>query len=120
MMFEIKYSHDYYKMDWPTHTTIRGFNWSKKKEIYVGAIVKETFPSKTNISEILDIWTEPIKNLSLEMLKEDGEYPGHPINSHQEFCDLINSFYPKFYVQCTLDSVKTVIHLIYPARESED
>lgn len=110
-MFAIKYQHNYFKKDEKKHTTIRGLTWYKNGKVKVGELVEEQFPSQTNISKVIDIWTEKLENLSLEFLKEDGEYPGFTINNHEDFCKLINSFLLGFYYQATPQSTKTVIIL---------
>ena len=110
-MFIINYKHDYFKKDKKKHTTIRGYSWSKSKKVKIGDLVKESFPSQTNISKVTHIEVIQLENISLGILKDDGEYPGFTITSHEDFCRLINSFIPKFSVQTAPSSWKTIIFL---------
>lgn len=90
----INFQHKYWKLDNESFSTIRGKSYYEKYE--PGEIVCISLNrEKLGIAQIDLVKIERICDLSLDFLKQDGEYEGFTINSHQEFVDLLNSFYPR-------------------------
>jgi hypothetical protein len=91
MKNSFNFSYRYDKFSDKEFTTIRGS--SAENDYKVGQIVDIKVNRKTiGKVEILKIERKRIKDIPLELLKKDGEYPDHKIHNHQDFIDLINSF----------------------------
>lgn len=106
----LNFNHHYYKLDKEEFTTIRG------KSRFGDFAIGEEFPITLNRKIISNVVLEKkelimIKDLSLDFLKNDGEYEGFTIDSHEGFVDLLNTFRKPFYAQATVDSEVTIFYL---------
>jgi len=105
----IRFAHNYYKLENDKFTTIRGVKYLEQKGKKVGDTFKIITP-KGEFDCILEkIEYRKICNLPLNMLKNDGEYDGFEIKSHQEFVNLLNSFTP--YKNNRLETKKLILYL---------
>ena len=120
----INFKHEYMKLLFPVFPTIRGKSWFKK--IKVGDIrlinVKRChlYDAKLIYKKILRI-----KDISLDFLQWDTSYPAYLgpdaypkptqykiIDDHEQFIDLLNSFYPRnvySQLEASLETEVTVL-----------
>ncbi len=85
------FSHNYYKFERPIFSTIRGTDACLQYKI--GQIVKIKINRRLiGTAKIVNKTQSAIRDISIDFLKMDAEYPGREINSHQDFCDLLNEF----------------------------
>lgn len=109
-MQNINFKHYYLKLYFSEFTTVRGkyqfgnFSVGESVNIYVNKILFCT-------AEITKKELKPLKDLSLEFMKLDGEWKDFKINTKQDFVDLLNSFLPAIYQKATLESEKTILYL---------
>lgn len=107
---KFNFQHDYYKLEKNEFTILRGKTKFKKYNVGEHVVIqkhKRFFCFAVVEKKVL----VPIRELTLEFLKRDGESPGVLIKSHEDFVKLINSFRPPFYHQATLDSLVSVFFL---------
>ena len=103
----INFSHEYNKLNFLIFPTIRGKSWFKK--IKVGDI-RSVHVNRCHLYDAKLIYKKivRIKDISLDFLQWDTAYPiylgpdAYPkpiqyniIADHEEFIDLLNSFYPR-------------------------
>ena len=100
------FSHDYYKLRRPFFTTIRSIKY-KAEPGQIGWItlkIKALF-----LGKIMAYNDMRICDIPLELLKDDAEYPGFSINSHEDFVELLNSFLP--YKSNRLTTIKRIFFI---------
>lgn len=100
------FSKDYTKLSFDVFPTIRSPNYAESRELGIGSRVEIRIKNKTFfLCEIIAIETKKLKNIPLAFLKYDAA--PHPINSHQDFADLINSFTQ--YKNTKVENMKSII-----------
>ncbi len=96
----MNFKHDYDKLERDVFPTVRSKGYMKKHGIgiesfnYHGECCDEVkTPTKTFTAQLIAFEDEPIQHMPLSFLKYDAA--PIPINSHQDFVDLLNSFIPQ-------------------------
>lgn len=110
----IPFYHHYDKFKEPMFTTIRGKTFGKGK-LKVGKSVRcEIFesPKATILAVVEDFKQQVVADIGLDVLAQDGRYPGCEIADHSAFCDLVNSLRKSWMPRLTLDSIVTIITLL--------
>lgn len=106
-MNTINFTHEYDKLYKPTFTTIRGKTWIDKYSVgdEFDIAIKNEFWYR---AEINNIELRRIKDISLEVLKEDVS----PLKceSHDDFIQILNSF-RRFNKLKSVDDIVCVIKL---------
>jgi len=105
----IVFRHRYHKLAQPEFTTIRGKSQFKRRK--VGDRVTIATPDGLFFAEIVALELKRVRDLPLEFLKADAEYPGCVIGRHEHFVNLLNSFRAPAWTRATLDSELTIISL---------
>ena len=111
------FRHAYHKLGRPVFTTIRGKGHFKK--LKVGQRVLLECPSASSggiwrgqaAALVTGLELRRVRELPLELLKADAEWPGNTIGEHQHFINLLNSFRAPAWDRVTMDSELTVITL---------
>jgi len=104
------FSHDYYKLQNDAFTTIRSVYYMNRRGIGIGSKGWITLQNrKLFLAIIMGYKDARICDIPLEVLKNDAEYLGFLIASHQDFVDLLNSF-TRFKQNC-LTTVKRVFFI---------
>jgi len=100
------FSHDYFKLKNYAFTTIRSINYMKNS-LRIGSKGWITLQNrKLFLAIIMGYKDARICDINLDVLKQDAEYSGFLIASHQDFVDLLNSF--TRFKQNRLTTVKRV------------
>ena len=106
-MKTIDFFHGYYKLEEPVFTTVRG----------AGRIDKHKVGERVQVSvmgvilftaEIIGMEKKRLSDIPLEVLKKDGEFPHHEINSHRDFMGIVNSL-RRFNKLQSIDDEVTII-----------
>jgi hypothetical protein len=105
----ISFKHDYHKLEKDEFTTIRGVTYAKK--LRENQKVGISTPSGYFSAVVEQIVVVKIEDIRLELLKEDGEFPGFVLNTHSDFVDLINTFRARYMPKATLSTIMAVIYL---------
>ena len=105
----IPFLHRYHKLSQPVFTTIRGKTWLKKFRVGEVAEVVERHGNFTVTVEAAEL--RRVRDMPLQFLKDDAEYPGFVIRSAQDFIDLLNSFRAPSWQQVDESSEMTVLTL---------
>jgi len=92
LISKINFTHNYYKLNNYVFTTIRTTNCSTNYNPTVIITKKSFFVCYANVHSINFI---KLKDIPLEALKFDVEYPNFSIESHDEFIAFLNTFYPQ-------------------------
>ncbi len=102
----------YHKLSQSEFTTIRGATAAARYKVgnQVELILQEHIESPLGVAEIVSVEQMSLREMSLELLKADGEYPGFVIHSNLDFMGLLNHF-RRFNKLKSLDDVLTVIKL---------
>jgi hypothetical protein len=89
----VNFAHHYYKLIGSRFTTIRGETWPRRKGLIAGDLVQINVDGiKQGIAEVVDIQHTRLRDISLDVLQRDGDYPGGRIETKRDFLQLINSF----------------------------
>lgn len=94
-MLTLKFRHNYYKLGKLQFTTIRGKSWMKK--LRAGMKVELDTLTGKRLATVIKIELKIIREIPLDVLKLDGEYPGFEIDNHLAFVSLLNSFRQKIW-----------------------
>jgi len=111
----ITFRHRYYKLEKPEFTTIRGKG--KFKQLKIGQTVLVEMPGHSFTGRVgfaatvQGLELRRVRDMAIEFLKADAEYPGCCISTHQQFVNLLNSFRAPQWAQVTVDSEMTIITL---------
>lgn len=106
---KIVFRHRYHKLARLEFTTIRGKSWFKKLKI--GQEVTIENPDENFRARVVGLGLMRLRDMSLEFLKQDAEYPGCTITALEHFINLLNSLRAPFWTQAAPDSEMTVITL---------
>ena len=105
----IAFRHRYYKLEQAEFTTIRGKGWMKK--LAVGDMVQVDVPGGFWCATVTGLELRRVRDMPVEFLKADAEYPGCTLGTQQQFVNLLNSLRAPYWAQVTLDSEMTIITL---------
>lgn len=112
------FSHPYYKLERRCFTTIRGHSTAGqyKEGQIVELIQSATLPSNgSGVSlgkaKIVMIEVIEISKISIEILQDDGNFPGFSIRTAWDFVGLINSF--RQYEKSKIKSLETKVAVFY-------
>jgi hypothetical protein len=112
------FSHNYYKLLHRCFTTIRGASTASqyREGQEVNIIQCTSIPSNgTGIvlgkARIVMIETIAIEKISIDVLKDDAEFPGFTVRTAWDFVGLINSF--RKYEKSKIKSLETKVAIFY-------
>lgn len=105
----LEFNHNYYKLDYCEFTTIRGAGRIKKHN--VGDIVNIEAPRRSFPAKISKLQKIKLSDIPLEVLKDDGAFPGFVVRNHLDFMGLINSM-RKFGKLKSIHEEVTIITLV--------
>lgn len=105
----ISFRHPYFKLSKPEFTTVRGKGHFKKLKVWQTIVCEKPGGKFKAVVKALEL--RHLRDMSVDFLKADAEYPGCTITTREQFANLINSLRAPFWSQVGLDTELTIITL---------
>lgn len=108
---KINFSKHWDKLDKKQFTTIRGKSHPERHRLNAGDIVLITVKRRPLFyAQIIRFEKKKIRDIDLELIKEDVRYMGNAVESHEEFVEKLRRVSPR-YSNFTMDSIVTIYYL---------
>lgn len=105
----LTFRHRYHKLAKPVFSTIRGK--ARFKKYRIGQTLTCETPDGNFTAVVTALEIKRVKDIPIEFLKADAEFPGCTLSNHTQFANLLNSFRAPFWSQVGPDTEMTVITL---------